>query len=90
MLRRTSRHLAQVATSWRSLLRVDAAGVVHVHELARLRADPMFAPLAPATVERLAANLRPVEIAAGSWIVMPLDPPLLPPPQSTTSSPVRI
>jgi hypothetical protein len=58
-----------VAASWRSLRDVDAAAVVHVRELARLRAIPMFAPLAPPTIERLAANLVPVEAAAGAWLV---------------------
>jgi predicted MFS family arabinose efflux permease len=58
-----------VAVSWRTLRDVDAAAVVHVHELSRLRAIPMFAPLAPPTIERLAANLVPVEVAAGAWII---------------------
>ena len=58
-----------VAVSWRSLRRVDAAAVVHVRELARLRAIPMFAPLAPPTIERLAANLVPVDASAGAWLV---------------------
>jgi hypothetical protein len=58
-----------VAASWRSLRDVDAAAVVHVRELARLRAIPMFAPLAPPTIERLAANLVPVEAVAGAWLV---------------------
>ena len=58
-----------VVVSWRSLRDVDAAAVVHVRELERLRAIPMFAPLAPPTIERLAANLVPVEAAAGAWLV---------------------
>jgi hypothetical protein len=58
-----------VAASWRSLRDVDAAAVVHVRELARLRAIPMFAPLAPPTIERLAANLVPVDAPAGAWLV---------------------
>jgi Cyclic nucleotide-binding domain len=63
-----------VALAWRRLRAVDAAGVVHVHELARLRADPMFAPLAPPTIERLSANLVPVELARGTWIVRQGEP----------------
>jgi MFS family permease len=58
-----------VAATWRSLRDVDAAAVVHVHELDMLRAIPMFAPLAPPTIERLAANLIPVDVPAGAWII---------------------
>ena len=29
----------------------------------------MFAPLAPPTIERLAANLVPVDAAAGAWLI---------------------
>jgi hypothetical protein len=58
-----------VGLAWRRLRAVDAAAVVHVHELARLRATPMFAPLAPSTVERLSANLVPVELAAETSII---------------------
>jgi hypothetical protein len=58
-----------VAASWPSLRRADAAAVVHVRELTLLRAIPMFAPLAPPTIERLAANLTPVEAPAGRWII---------------------
>jgi hypothetical protein len=58
-----------VAASWPSLRRADAAAIVHVHELTLLRAIPMFAPLAPPTIERLAANLTSVEAPAGRWII---------------------
>jgi MFS family permease len=58
-----------VALSWRSLRDVDAAAVVHVRELGLLRAIPMFAPLAPPTIERLAANLIPVDAPAGAWLI---------------------
>jgi hypothetical protein len=58
-----------VALSWRSLRDVDAAAVVHVRELGLLRAIPMFAPLAPPTIERLAANLVPVDAPAGAWLI---------------------
>jgi Cyclic nucleotide-binding domain/Major Facilitator Superfamily len=58
-----------VVAAWDPLRAVDAAAVVHVRELGLLRAIPMFAPLAPPTIERLAANLRPVEVAAGAWII---------------------
>jgi len=58
-----------VAASWRTLKSVDALGVVHVRELGLLRAIPMFAPLAPPTVERLSGNLVPVEVGSGAWII---------------------
>jgi MFS family permease len=58
-----------VALGWRTLRSVDAAAVVHVRELELLRAIPMFAPLAPVTIERLSANLVPVAAPAGSWII---------------------
>jgi hypothetical protein len=58
-----------VALSWRSLRDVDAAAVVHVRELGLLRAIPMFAPLAPPTIERLAANLIPVDAPVGVWLI---------------------
>jgi MFS family permease len=58
-----------VALAWRPLRDVDAAAVVHVHELSLLRAIPMFAPLAPPTIERLAANLVPVDVDAGTWVI---------------------
>src|SRR5262245_40390944 len=58
-----------VLVSWRSLRLADAAAVVHVRELELLRADPLFEPLAPPTIERLSANLVPLEAAAGAWII---------------------
>jgi MFS family permease len=58
-----------VAVAWRTLRAVDAAAVVHVHELSLLRRIPMFAPLAPPTIERLAANLVPVDVPAGASII---------------------
>lgn len=53
----------------RALRRVDAAAVVHIRELEVLRAIPMFAPLAPPTIERLSAHLLRNEVAAGEWII---------------------
>ena len=43
--------------------------VVHVRELARLRAIPMFAPLPPPTIERLAAPPRHVAVPGGTAII---------------------
>jgi MFS family permease len=58
-----------VLVSWRSLRLADSAAVVHVHELELLRADPLFEPLAPPTIERLSANLVPIEATAGAWVI---------------------
>jgi MFS family permease len=58
-----------VLVSWRSLRLADAAAVVHVRELELLRADPLFEPLAPPTIERLSGNLVPLAAAAGAWII---------------------
>jgi MFS family permease len=63
-----------VALSWRALRRVDAAGVVHVREVLLLRGIPMFAPLPPPTIERLASNLIPVAVPGGAWVVREGEP----------------
>ena len=54
--------------SWRRLARIDAATAVPEHELALLRANPIFAPLPPSTLEHLARNLAPVHVPAGETI----------------------
>ncbi len=51
--------------AWRSLRTVDLASTVPSERLALLRGIPMLAPLAPATLERLARALVPVSVAAG-------------------------
>jgi MFS family permease len=58
-----------VALTWRALRRVDAAAVVHVRELELLRGIPIFAPMAPPTIERLSANLVPVTVPGGAWVM---------------------
>jgi hypothetical protein len=58
-----------VALSWRSLRAADDHSVVHVRELRLLRALPMFAALAPPTIERLSANLGTRRAAAGELII---------------------
>ena len=60
---------AIAVVSWRSLRHADAAGVVHVHELDALRVDPLTAPLAPPTLEWLAARIVHVSVPAGTWII---------------------
>ena len=55
--------------AWPRLLRIDAGITVPDRELALLRALPMFAPLAPATLEHLATTLRPLRVDAGATVV---------------------
>jgi len=50
---------------WRQLLALDAAPVAK-RRLELLRGIPIFAPLPPLSIERLAQALEPVELAAGS------------------------
>jgi hypothetical protein len=54
--------------SWARLRKIDERAVVPQHELERLRSLPLFAPLAPATLEHLAASLVREPAAAGSEI----------------------
>lgn len=58
-----------VALSWRGLHAADDHSVVHVRELRLLRALPMFAALAPPTIERLSANLATRRAAEGELII---------------------
>jgi MFS family permease len=52
--------------TWRRLADLDAHARVPERELELLRGIPMFAPLPPATLERLASSLARVELSAGS------------------------
>ncbi len=61
--------VAVTAMSWRTLLRIDAAGAVHPRELAALMGVPFFAPLPGPALERLAAALTPVAGRAGGAII---------------------
>lgn len=58
---------------FRSLLAADQA-VLPIVEIARLRALPFFAPLAPPELETLARSLEPLELAAGTAIVREGEP----------------
>lgn len=58
-----------LALGWRTLRRLDAAAVVPVRELALLRGIPMFTPLPPDILERLALNLEPTAVAAGETVI---------------------
>jgi MFS family permease len=58
-----------VLVAWRQVVAADGHAIVHVRELARLRALPMFAPLPPPTIEWMAAHLRELEVDAGTAVV---------------------
>jgi hypothetical protein len=66
--------LLVTAVAWPTLRRLDAAGVARPRELQLLRRVPMFAPLGPAALERLAAALVPVHAHQGSVVVRQGDP----------------
>ncbi|MEP6468336.1 MAG: MFS transporter [Chloroflexota bacterium] len=66
--------LLAAALVWPILRRLDAAAVARPRELALLRGIPMFAPLGPAAIERLAAGLVPVHAHQGSLVVRQGDP----------------
>jgi MFS family permease len=55
--------------SWRSFGRINERVVVPERELELLRGVPIFGPLSPATLERLAMNLVPVRRGAGETVV---------------------
>ena len=63
-----------VLVSAAAVRRADDHAVVHVRELRLLRALPMFAPLAPPTIERLAAHLDPVHVDADRRIIAEGEP----------------
>ncbi len=58
-----------VLVTWRLVVDADAHAIVHVRELDRLRALPMFAPLPPPTIEWMAAHLRELDVDAGTSII---------------------
>jgi len=59
---------ALAVLSWRSFGRINERVVVPERELELLRGVPIFGPLAPATLERLAMNLVPVRREAGETV----------------------
>jgi hypothetical protein len=63
-----------VGLSWPGLRSADDHSVVHVRELRLLRALPMFAALAPPTIERLSANLVGGRAVEGELIVREGEP----------------
>jgi len=66
--------LAITALSWTRLLRTDALGTINPRELELLRRIPLFAPLSPPVIERLAANLVPHTVPAGATIIRQGEP----------------
>jgi hypothetical protein len=66
--------LMAAALVWPVLRRLDGAAVARPRELALLRGIPMFAPLGPAAIERLAAGLVPVHAHQGSLVVRQGEP----------------
>lgn len=66
--------LLALALLWRPLRRVDAVGLARPAELNLLRSLPMFAPLGPPALERLASNLVPAHAHAGSVVIRQGEP----------------
>jgi MFS family permease len=59
---------------WRRLAVIDARVSIPVERIELLRANPIFAPLPPATIEHLAVKLIPVSVAAGETVFRQGDP----------------
>jgi MFS family permease len=53
----------------RALRRIDDDSTVHEDELRLLRASPVFAPVLPVALERLAARLEPMTVPAGTIVL---------------------
>jgi hypothetical protein len=61
--------LLATGASWRPLRRADAMGIARPREIGILRGIPMFAPLPPPAIERLASQLVPVTAPPGMDVV---------------------
>jgi MFS family permease len=57
------------ALTWRKLLQIDAESEPPTEALQLLRPIPIFAPLPPPTLERLASQAAPVEVSAGKEVI---------------------
>jgi MFS family permease len=66
--------LLAAASAWPTMRRLDDAAVARPREVALLRAIPMFAPLGPPAIERLAAAMVPVHAHKGSAVIRQGDP----------------
>src|SRR5262249_52251228 len=60
--------------TWRKLLQIDAESEPPTEALQLLRPIPIFAPLPPPTLERLASQAVPVEVSAGEAVIRQGDP----------------
>lgn len=59
---------------WRRLAVIDARVGIPLERIELLRANPIFAPLPPGTIEHLAARLRPVTVGKGETVFRQGDP----------------
>jgi MFS family permease len=55
--------------AWPALLRLDVVGAARPQDVELLRGIPMFAPLGPAAIDRLACALVPIHAHSGSMVV---------------------
>jgi MFS family permease len=62
------------ALTWRKLLQIDAESEPPTEGLGLLQPIPIFAPLPAPAVERLASELEPVEVSAGTEVIRQGDP----------------
>lgn len=63
-----------VLVAWRSLVAIDRSAVVPIKELVLLRGIPMFEPLTPMVLERLAGYLEPVRYLEGDIVIQEGEP----------------
>ena len=65
---------AVALVTWPIVRNADDQTLVDPRRLARIRDDPLFSPLSMAIVEQLAAQLRPVQVTAGEFLMREGDP----------------
>jgi hypothetical protein len=66
--------LLTAAIAWPALRRLDTVGAARQQDVDLLRGIPMFEPLGPAEIDRLACALVPVHAHAGTTVVQQGDP----------------
>jgi MFS family permease len=59
---------------WARLTRIDADALIPARELELLRGEPMFAPLSPPVIERMAAAMISVEVPPGADVIRQGEP----------------